>query len=315
MTTVDQSLPLITIVTPTRNRGAMIAGAIESVLAQNYPRVEHIVVDAQSEDDTAAVLSRYPLVKVIREPDGGVYDGLNKGIRRAEGDVIGHLNSDDRYLPGALLAVGGRFADDPELDVVSGGATISAIGVNGERHVMRRFDAPDARLVSLATGTTGAPLPNARFFRRRVYDRVGLYDPSFVVAADRDFLVRVALAQPRQAGIKEVVYDYLAHENSLTLNRGGAAFVPSYFELLRLAERYMDQAGAPPELRHRCRELHREVVLSASITLLGAGNWPVFARIFWRGVRSGRLWPLRFAGELLRRGAARPMRRRRRQIS
>ena len=92
----------ITIVTPSLNRGSMLADALESVIAQNDRDVEHIVVDGGSTDMTAAVLLRFPTIKVVAEPDRNLYEALNKGVRAATGEIIGFLNTDDRLSPGAL---------------------------------------------------------------------------------------------------------------------------------------------------------------------------------------------------------------------
>jgi len=99
------ALPRISVVTPSYNQGRFIGRTIESVLAQNYPDVEHIVVDGMSTDETAAVLARYPHLRVVREPDRGQAEAINKGFRRAAGDVLCYLNSDDTLLPGALHRV------------------------------------------------------------------------------------------------------------------------------------------------------------------------------------------------------------------
>lgn len=305
----SQNWPLISIVTPTFNRAAMVGTAIDSVLAQGYPRIEHIIVDAASTDDTAAVLARYPHLRVISEPDRGVYDGLNKGIRAAHGDIIGHLNSDDIYSPNAFFEVARFFTADPDLDVVSGNATISAVDAVGKRRVVQRFDTSIYRALTFATGTKGAPLSNARFFRRRLYEQVGLYDTSLTVAADCDFLIRVALSQAKTAEVDALVYDYLSHGGSLTLRQGGEPPIASYLDALCIAERYMHDAGAPEELRAHCRTMHRDMVRGATLNLLVARRWKVFARVFGRGFRSDATWPLWFAGRVARHGLSSGMRR------
>lgn len=98
-------LPRITIVTPSYNQGAYIAETIDSVLAQDYPNLEHIVMDGGSTDRTLEILKRYPHLKVVSEPDGGQADAINKGFLMATGEIWGFLNSDDTLVPGALLRV------------------------------------------------------------------------------------------------------------------------------------------------------------------------------------------------------------------
>jgi glycosyltransferase involved in cell wall biosynthesis len=94
--------PKISIVTSSFNQGRFIERTIQSVMAQSYPNLEHIVVDGMSSDETVAVLARYPHLHVIREPDSGQAEAINKGFRVATGEIFGYLNSDDTLEPGAL---------------------------------------------------------------------------------------------------------------------------------------------------------------------------------------------------------------------
>src|SRR5207302_1409290 len=89
------TLPRISVVTPSFNQGRFVARTIESVQAQQYPNLEHIVVDGMSTDDTPAILARYPHLRVLREPDCGQADAINKGFGLATGDIYCFLNSDD----------------------------------------------------------------------------------------------------------------------------------------------------------------------------------------------------------------------------
>jgi glycosyltransferase involved in cell wall biosynthesis len=99
------SLPRLSVITPSFNQGKYLAHTIESVLNQEYPNVEHIIVDGMSTDETLSVLARYPHLRVVREPDRGPADAITKGFRLATGDIHSFLNSDDTYLPGALHRV------------------------------------------------------------------------------------------------------------------------------------------------------------------------------------------------------------------
>jgi glycosyltransferase involved in cell wall biosynthesis len=114
-------LPLVTVVTPSYNQGRFIRDTIESVLAQDYPNVEYIVVDGLSKDETAAVCAEYvDRLTFISEKDTGQSDAINKGFRLARGEIVAWLNSDDIFLPGAIGHVVEAFMNEPELGAVYG---------------------------------------------------------------------------------------------------------------------------------------------------------------------------------------------------
>lgn len=112
--------PRISIVTPSYNQARFIAETIESVMAQGYPDLEHIVVDGGSTDDTIDVLKRYPHLKWISKKDRGQGDALNKGFRLATGQIWGFLNSDDTLLPGAVRRVAEEIAPERGRHVIMG---------------------------------------------------------------------------------------------------------------------------------------------------------------------------------------------------
>jgi glycosyltransferase involved in cell wall biosynthesis len=112
--------PRFSIVTPSFNQGKYIAETIESVMAQNYANVEHIIIDGGSTDETPEILERYPHLRVISEPDHGQADAINKGFRLASGDIMAFLNSDDTLLPGALHSVSKEIAPQQGRYIVMG---------------------------------------------------------------------------------------------------------------------------------------------------------------------------------------------------
>lgn len=130
-------LPRISIVVPTRNQAATIADTIVSILGQNYPHCEIIVVDGGSEDDTLNVLDRYrsELALLISEPDRGQSDAINKGFAQASGDLLCWLNSDDYLLPGALWRVAAAFRADPDLELLVGCGDVISFDHQFLRHI------------------------------------------------------------------------------------------------------------------------------------------------------------------------------------
>ena len=290
----------ISIVTPTLNRAHFLSQAIESVLAQNDPDVEHIVVDGMSSDGTVELFTRYPHLRVIREPDTGLYDALNKGLRAASGEMIGWLNSDDLYAPDTFRRVK-TAAHDPAIEAVHGKAEIFVEGgaddLSARLATARRLSASNPAL-TIENVTMGAPNPNARFFRRSVYERAGHFDPHYQVAADRDFLLRVALLNPRAAILDEIVYRYRWHDGALTFANDPAGDAKVRDEYLDIAERFLSRADLPYEASAPLRHWHLcESANSASRTLLAA-EWRRCGGYARRGVAVNASWPVMFARHL-----------------
>ena len=283
----------ISIVTPTYNRAHLLPAAIESVLAQEYPEVEHIIVDGLSTDGTPEVLARYPALRIIREKDAGLYDALNKGIAAASGEIIGHLNDDDVYCPGTFAAVAGAFAD-PAVEAVSGGAEILDASGN-VRHSLRRRDQIALKLVNILMG---APLPNARFFRRSLYGRLGGYDLGYAIAADRDFLVRVALDAPRAAEVEQIFYQYRSHTDSLTFSEDPGRDARWRKEHLVIAERLLARSDLSADALRITRAWHLRETAHLAADAFWAGQWEGWRSSAREGWRLHRSWPLMFLRHL-----------------
>ncbi|WP_198373803.1 glycosyltransferase family 2 protein, partial [Roseomonas rosulenta] len=210
--------PRFSIVTPCLNRAATIGAAIQSVLAQRHPSFEHIIVDGGSTDGTAEVLARFPHLVVVREPDRNLYDALNKGLRRVRGELVGLLNSDDLYAPGAFAAAEAALAD-PALDLVIGAAEFFATE-DGRDITLRRLAGEAAVGLSEANAIGNVTTMNAAIYRRALFDRVGFFDDRFPLAADKDFWLRLVLAAPRHRVIPDTIIRYRSHAGSLTFAAG-----------------------------------------------------------------------------------------------
>lgn len=289
---MTESLPLISIITPCLNRVNFVGAAIESVLDQGYPNLEHIVVDGGSTDGTLDLLRRYQHVRLISEPDEGVYDALNKGIDMARGEIIGHLNSDDLYEPHVLSDVARCFVANPDADMVCGGATVFEEDAEGGTAVVATYMERKDIALSVRNMTLGVPLPNTRFVRKRFYDRVGIYDIRYRLAADRDFFLRAILAGGHAVYLDRPVYRYRSHFGSLTIGTRGTHRLDMVQEYLALAEQYLNGAETDKDLRRYCRRWHgRETAFAALVELsrLRVGN---MGRYIWRGWRHDLGWPL-----------------------
>ena len=208
-------LPSISVVTPTFNQARFIPQAVESVRDQKYPNLEHLIFDGLSTDDTLAVLERYgDALTVVSEADSGQNEAINKGLRRATGDVICWLNSDDYLLPGALQAVGEFFAANPEVTWVTGDGVI--VDVDGKpiqgpvrtyKQVLRRFPP------SVYLGLANSIVQPATFWRRSVHESLGYLDESLHYTMDYDWWLRL-LSTGRPGKIDRALCGFRIHDAS-----------------------------------------------------------------------------------------------------
>ena len=292
-------MPTISIITPCLNRREMIAEAVESVLAQEYPHFEHIIVDGGSTDGTLEVLAKYPHLKVVSEPDDGLYDAINKGIRMATGEILGHLNSDDLYVPGAFACIARAFAESPQADMVAGGALEFEDGPDGACTVAE-YSGPVYGPLTLHHVTVGEPMINARFFRAGVYARVGLYDTDFRIAADREFLLRVYMAGVRGEQVDQTVYRYRRHAGSLTFALRTPVAGRLIEEYLEIPRRYLRAPGTPGPVRAACRRWHGHAATDGVFAALRDGHPARAIAYAARGWRCDPWWPFYFSGRVLR---------------
>ena len=186
------------IVTPSYRRSAWLRLCIASVADQGV-EVEHIVQDAGSDDGTLDWLPRDPRVKVFIEKDQGMYDGINRGLRRAGGDILAYLNCDEQYLPGVLAAVARFFEQHPQVDVLFGDVVM--VDTEGRYLYHRKMQTP----LKYHTWTCHlSTLSCAMFFRRRVVSDYGLlFDPRLRDVGDGEWMVRLLQRRAQTAALGE----------------------------------------------------------------------------------------------------------------
>lgn len=185
-------LPLVSIVTPSYNQGRFLEATLRSVLEQDYPNIEYLVVDGASTDGSVDIIHRYAnsLTWWVSEKDSGQSEAINKGLRRARGEIVGWLNSDDVYLPGAVSAAITAFRSSPDAAVVYGDAL--AIDADG-----RSFNVMHARQYSLvdlmAFNIICQP---AAFMRRSVLKQVNYLNPAYHLLMDNLLWMNIARVAP-----------------------------------------------------------------------------------------------------------------------
>jgi glycosyltransferase involved in cell wall biosynthesis len=183
------SLPLVSIVTPSYNQSQFIEATILSVLDQDYPNLEYLIVDGGSQDGSLEIIQRYKerLSWWVSEPDQGQTDAINKGFAHAKGDVFAWLNSDDTYLPNAVSEAVHFLRTHPQVGLVYGDANF--IDLSGR--VTGKFNAQQTNYQRLRRGGVYIP-QQAAFWRADLWQQVAPLDPSFFFAMDYDLWVRLA---------------------------------------------------------------------------------------------------------------------------
>lgn len=222
----------LAVVTPSFNQGAFLERAMRSVLDQGYPNLEYVVCDSCSADQSAEVLGRYSdRVRAMIERDRGQADAVNKGITATSGDVIGWLNSDDTYRPGALPTVAAYFNQYPDVDVMYGDANL----IDADDQIVGRY---------YTEPWNAARLPHrpfmcqpAVFFRRRMVDRFGLLDPTLQYTLDYEYWLRLARGGARFVYLPFTLASARVHAETKTNTQGTRLFE----ELNDMLPRYLDK--------------------------------------------------------------------------
>ncbi len=215
------------IVTISYNQARFLEQAIRSVIEQDYPDVEYIVVDPGSTDGSRQIIERYRdrIDKIIFEPDNGPADGLNKGFAHATGDIFGFINSDDYLLGGALTTVASAFAAAPNKDVLSGHALIVDAGGREMNRLYSRRYSPIRNVYGAATLAQ-----QSTFFKAEAYWRTGGFNPENRVAWDGELWLDLALSGAQFGRIRGFLSAFRIHEGAIT---GGGGHATEVFQRYR----------------------------------------------------------------------------------
>ncbi|MGD0038139.1 MAG: glycosyltransferase family 2 protein [Bacteroidota bacterium] len=214
-------LPKITVITPSFNQGKFIERTIKSVLSQNYPHLEYIIVDGGSTDETLDILRKYEKhLRWISEQDTGQSSAINKGFRMATGEIVAWLNSDDTYLPNALKTVGHYFAGHPNAMMVYGEGYI--IDENDKRQRRFPFTEPKFDLWKLIYYSDYI-LQQSTFFRRSIFDSIEMLSESLHYTMDWDLFIRIGKRFPVDY-IPEYLGNIREHREAKTSTGGHKRF-------------------------------------------------------------------------------------------
>lgn len=242
---------LVSIVTPSYNQASYLEKTIQSVLEQDYPRIEYIVVDGASTDNSFEIIKKYNdrLAYWISEKDSGQAEAINKGFTRANGDILGWLNSDDYYLPGTISAVVKCFEENPDVVMIYG----DMMAVDGDGHITNILKYRQLSLQDLLCfQIVGQP---SVFFRRSAFEKTGFLETSFHFMLDHHLWIRLA----QQGPILHVPQVWsAARYHPQAKNRAKAA------EFGREAFRVLDWAKTQPSLAESLAGIERRALASAN---------------------------------------------------
>ena len=187
---VITSRPKISVVTPSLNQVHFLEDTIRSVLSQGYPNLEYMVIDGGSTDGSIDVIRKYEpqLTFWVSEPDHGQADAVNKGWRRATGDILAYINSDDTYCPDALRLVAETFARDPEVGLVYGRCHV----IDERGAILRERRVRDATLAEVLRWSPSIPQPTM-FVRRAAVETVGWLRTDLHYTMDYELSLRIGL--------------------------------------------------------------------------------------------------------------------------
>lgn len=208
----------ISIITPTFNQGGYIEQAIRSVGNQNYNNLEYLIIDGGSTDNTLKVISKYQnlISYCVSEKDNGQTDAINKGFKRATGDILNWLNSDDLLTSESLVKIAEAFQKHPEIDIIYGDT--NQIRENGDLVYVNKVVPFDWNM--LLYGRILAAQPSV-FFRRSLLKRIGFLDENLYFCMDLDFWIRAG----KQNAVFMPLYETLScnrfHKNTKTMKYRG----------------------------------------------------------------------------------------------
>ena len=230
---------MISVVTPSLNQASFLEKNIVSVLNQNYPNFEQIVIDGGSSDETIDILKKYNHLKWVSENDRGQAHAINKGFKLTKGEIIGWLNSDDVYQPGAFKKAAETFDRFQDVDFIFS----HCLRIDKDDNILSMAAGKDPLIWDVLRNNNYIPQPTV-FFRKCVFRKTGYLDEGYFLAMDIDYWRRIK-KNHKMMLVKDIFASFRLHSESKTslylnnfkneskasfFKNGGKVFSPFYFE-------------------------------------------------------------------------------------
>jgi glycosyltransferase involved in cell wall biosynthesis len=288
----NKNLPKITIITPVKNAVNTIEKAILSLVAQNYPNLEYIVIDGASTDGTIEIIKKYKdhISYFESYDDKNNVIAIIKGLEKSTGEIITTLNADDFYEPETLQKIGEEFLKKPDYDIISCWCRV-LIENKGKQTILEENH--DKEMLLDRNTLIQCYAPNARFFKRDVFRKIGMpraYDDknrSFI-SNDAEFLMKCIFAGLKNYTIQHMGYNYLSHPKSLTFSNSSLATQKRLAEdKIYIAKLFLKSSEFNiPLIWHKnfikWKKKYRAFLVVANIT---EKNWKDFRKNFILGIK------------------------------
>jgi glycosyltransferase involved in cell wall biosynthesis len=292
--------PEVSVIMPVLNAAATLPRALAS-LAEQQAAYETIIVDGGSTDATPEIAAAAPAARVIAAPGSSIYQAINLGLAPARAAIVVLLNADDMLLPGALGAGIAALTAAPDAEIACGRASFVEEDPAGRLSPVPEIDRRAAGPMSLTLITTGPLSINRLFLRRRVFERIGLFDTTLRYAADRDWVLRAMLAGVPIAEIDAALYRYVVHPGSSTLDRQRRNYIAIRREHTTITERYLTDpafGACPLPVRRAVRRWHAAETAMLCLSLLRQRALGDAVAAGGRAFATAPAWPLALVGAM-----------------
>ncbi|WP_341895233.1 glycosyltransferase [Ferrovibrio terrae] len=272
--------PTVSVVTYVRNACGTISKALESIVNQDYPYLQLVVVDGASTDGTRDIIARYAdrIAVFVSEPDSGPLEAATKGLALVTGDIVLFVMADDWLVEGAIRRLADEFLRHPTCGIVSFGARIETQAEAGAQIVLERYGYENRLDLR---NLLGIPLTAARAWRRELMDIIGGLDPHYPAAHDREWFMRAWIAGVSTAEINDILYIYTQHAGSTTLGgdpRRIIAYLEEHVGLAGMWLRYVSGEEAAMVRDWRRLQLKEGLLIALRLKSIGLiGHWLVLA--------------------------------------